>query len=266
MDRGKKDIQNSVTPPPGRGREGFGSEVILPYNDEESKGEQIEQMFDSIAGTYDPLNHILSFGIDIYWREKGISYLKPFAPADIIDIATGTGDLAISLHRAFNSAQITGIDLSEGMLEVARQKTQKKGIQEQVRFEQQDCLALTFPDNSFDAATIAFGIRNFENIRQGLAEIYRVLKPGGHLMILEFSNPQRFPMKQLYRFYSNTYIPFWGWLLSKDKAAYNYLPDSIRAFPQGKEMTGLLDAAGFTNTAFKTYTSGICSMYTGEKQ
>ena len=180
----------------------YGSEQILPYNQEEQKGTQVKRMFDSIAGTYDLLNHTLSFGIDKIWRRKGIAFLRPFSPQSILDIATGTGDLAISMHRKLKASRIIGADISEGMMQVGREKVAKAGLAEYISFEQQDCTALTYPDNSFDAVTAAFGVRNFENIEQGIAEMFRVLKPGGHLMILELSTPEHFPMKQLYPIYS----------------------------------------------------------------
>ena len=180
----------------------YGSEQILPYNNEEHKTTQVRRMFDSIAGTYDQLNHTLSLGIDKIWRRKGIAFLRPFSPASILDIATGTGDLAISMHRRLKADRIIGADISEGMMEVGRQKVAEAGLSDHITFEYQDCTALTYPDNSFDAVTAAFGVRNFENIEQGITEMYRVLKPGGHLMILELSSPVHFPMKQLYNIYS----------------------------------------------------------------
>lgn len=243
----------------------YGSEQILPYNQEEQKSTQVRRMFDSIAGTYDLLNHTLSFGIDKIWRRKGIAFLRPFSPQSILDIATGTGDLAISMHRKLKARQIIGADISEGMMQVGREKVAKAGYSDYISFEQQDCTALTYPDHSFDAVTAAFGVRNFENIEQGIAEMYRVLKPGGHLMILEFSTPEHFPMKQLYPIYSKTVIPCIGRLLSKEKTAYSYLPASIKVVPQGKVMTDLLSRLGFTQAQVRTFTFGICSLYTGCK-
>ena len=228
----------------------YGSEQILPYNNEEHKTTQVRRMFDSIAGTYDQLNHTLSLGIDKIWRRKGIAFLRPFSPASILDIATGTGDLAISMHRRLKADRIIGADISEGMMEVGRH---------------QDCTALTYPDNSFDAVTAAFGVRNFENIEQGITEMYRVLKPGGHLMILELSSPVHFPMKQLYNIYSKVVIPTVGRLLSKEHTAYSYLPASIKVVPQGKVMTDLLSRVGFSEARSRTFTFGICSLYTGSK-
>ncbi len=243
----------------------YGAERILPYNKEEHKGVQVERMFDSIAGKYDLLNHTLSFGIDKLWRKKGIAYLRPFSPKRILDIATGTGDLAIQLQRKLRPDQVIGVDLSEGMMEVGRQKVAKAGLSSRITFEQQDSIALTYKDNQFDAVTAAFGVRNFERIEQGIAEMYRVLKPGGHLMILELSTPEHFPIAQTYRLYSSVFIPLIGRMLAKDKAAYHYLPASIKVVPQGQVMTELLQRIGFKDVHAQTFTFGICSMYTGTK-
>ncbi len=244
----------------------YGSEQILPYNDEEHKSTQIGRMFNSIAGTYDVLNHTLSFGIDRIWRRKGIACLRPFSPQTILDIATGTGDLAIAMQKTLGADKIVGADISEGMMKVGREKVEKEGLSDHISFEKQDCLALTYPDNSFDAVTAAFGVRNFENIEKGIAEMHRVLKPDGHLMILELSTPEHFPMKQLYAIYSRTIIPFVGRLLSKEKAAYRYLPESIKVVPQGKVMENLLTRRGFKDAETRTLTFGICSLYTGTKE
>ena len=244
----------------------YGSEKVLPYNEEERKGSQIKRMFDSIAGTYDQLNHTLSFGIDKIWRKKGIAFLRPFSPKTILDIATGTGDLAISMYKELKPDHIIGADISVGMMEVGKGKVEKGGFSKTISFEQQDCTALTYKDNSFDAVTAAFGVRNFENIEQGISEMYRVLKPGGHLMILELSTPEHFPMKQLYQIYSRLVIPFIGRMLSKENVAYNYLPASIKVVPQGKIMTDLLKRQGFKQANVRTLTFGICSLYTGVKE
>ena len=245
--------------------EQYGSEKVLPYNDEEHKGSQVRRMFDAIAGKYDLLNHTLSFGIDKIWRGKGIAYLRPFSPKAILDIATGTGDLAIAMYDKLHPDYVIGADLSEGMLEVGRRKAHDAGLAAHISFERQDCMALPYPDNSFDAVTAAFGVRNFEHIEQGLAEMFRVLRPGGHLMVLELSTPERFPMRQLYQIYSTTVIPIVGRILSKEKAAYSYLPASIKEVPQGKVMTDLLTRVGFQNAQARTFTFGICSLYTGSK-
>lgn len=244
----------------------YGSEKIVPYNTEEQKGVQIERMFDSIAHKYDFLNHTLSLGFDKGWRRKGIAYLRPFSPSRILDIATGTGDLAIYMYKTLHPRHITGADISEGMMDIGRKKVTEAGCADHISFEFQDCTALSYPDHSFDAVTAAFGVRNFENIEKGLVEMYRVLKPGGHLMILELSTPEKFPMKQLYKIYSGAVIPFVGRLFSKEKNAYNYLPASIKVVPQGEEMKNLLSGVGFSDAEVKTFTFGICSLYTGKKQ
>lgn len=243
----------------------YGSEKVLPYNKQEEKGTQVRRMFDSIAHKYDLLNHTLSLGFDKGWRRKGIEWLRPHAPQTILDVATGTGDLAISMYQMLKPRHITGADISEGMMEIGRQKVSKAGLDAYISFDQQDSLSMTYADNTFDAVTAAFGVRNFEDIEKGIREMHRVLKPGGHLMILELSTPEKFPMKQLYRIYSRVVIPTMGRLFSKQKEAYHYLPASIKAFPQGKEMTALLARNGFSDAHSRTYTFGICSLYTGSK-
>ena len=222
-------------------------------------------MFDAIAGKYDLLNHTLSFGFDKGWRRKGIRFLRPYSPKQILDIATGTGDLAIAMQKQLHAETIIGADISEGMMEVGRQKVKEAGLQDNISFEYQDCTALTFADNTFDAVTAAFGVRNFEDIEKGLREMYRVTKPGGHLMILELSTPESFPMKQLYQLYSKVVIPTVGRFVSKEKAAYDYLPASIQVVPQGKVMTDLLTRVGYKEAKARTLTFGICSLYTGTK-
>ena len=243
----------------------YGAESILPCNEGEQTWFQVERMCDTIAGKYDLLNHTLSFGIDKLWRKKGIAYLRPFAPKQILDIATGTGDLAIQLQRQLHPDHIIGADLSEGMMEEGRQKVEKAGLSAHITFERQDCTALTYEDNRFDAVTAAFGVRNFERIEQGIAEMYRVLKPGGHLMILELSTPEHFPMAQSYHLYSSVFIPLIGRVLAHNKAAYHYLPASIKVVPQGRVMTELLQRVGFKEAHAQTFTFGVCSMYTGTK-
>ena len=243
----------------------YGSEKILPYNSKEHKGAQVKRMFDAIAGRYDLLNHTLSFGFDKGWRRKAINFLRPFSPKQILDIATGTGDLAIALQNQLKADHITGADISEGMMDVGRQKVKDLRLEDQISFEYQDCTALTFADNTFDAVTAAFGVRNFEDIEKGLTEMYRVMKPGGHLVVLELSTPEHFPMKQLYRIYSKLVIPTVGRLVSKEKAAYDYLPASIQVVPQGKVMTDMLTRIGYKEANAHTMTFGICSLYTGTK-
>lgn len=243
----------------------YEAEKIVPYSSDENKGVQVERMFDSIAENYDTLNHTMSMGIDRGWRKKGISILKKINPQNILDIATGTGDLAIQAYGILKPQSILGIDISEGMMNVGRQKVAKVGLSDKISFERQDCMALELPDSSFDAAMVAFGVRNFEDLDKGLKEILRILKPGGQLMILELSTPQHFPMKQAYWLYSRMFIPTIGRLISKDKTAYSYLPKSIEVFIQGKEMVNTLLKNGFKEASCKTYTFGICSMYLAKK-
>jgi len=243
----------------------YKAEKIVPYHSQERKTVQVEHMFDDISTNYDVLNHTLSMGIDYSWRRKGILALKNINPQLILDIATGTGDLAIRACELLEPKQITGIDISEGMMRIGKEKVSQKGLTNKILFEKQDCANLTFHDNSFDAAMVAFGIRNFENLDKALQEIVRVLKPSGKLMILELSTPVFFPMKQLYTLYSKIIIPGIGRLISKNKAAYRYLPKTVAAFPQGAEMVKILQKNGFANAICKRYTMGICSMYLAQK-
>lgn len=240
---------------------------VVPYKDDAAgKKSQVANMFNSIAGKYDFLNHFLSAGTDIYWRRKAVDELKQLRPARILDIATGTADFAIeTLRAATKDAQITGVDISEGMLEVGRRKLAAKGLANRIQLELGDSENLPFPDNSFDAVTASFGVRNFENLSKGLAEMYRVLRPGGKLVILEFSKPTAFPMKQAYNFYFRHILPVFGKLISKDRAAYTYLPESVQAFPDGRDFLNILTQVGFTHTAWQPLTFGISSIYTATK-
>jgi len=243
----------------------YKAEKVVPYSSDENKGAQVEKMFDSIAENYDSLNRKMSMGNDIGWRRKGLAMLKALQPRTILDIATGTGDLAIQAYEDLHPDSVLGIDISEGMMEVGRKKVAKAGLQDIIKFDKQDCMNLQLPDNSYDAVVVAFGIRNFEDLDRGLKEILRVLKPGGQLMILELSAPQKFPLKQGYWMYTKLFIPTIGRLISKDKTAYSYLPKSIEAFIQGKEMTATLLKNGFKDAFYKTYTLGVCSMYLATK-
>lgn len=240
-------------------------ENIVPYNLEDRKTDQVRAMFNNIAPNYDRFNHTASMGIDRYWRKKGIMTLKAFGPKEILDVATGTGDYAINAFNLLHPERITGIDLSIGMMEIGKKKVSSLGLSESICFKQEDCASLSFDDNLFDAVIAAFGVRNFENIEAGYAEMFRVMKPGGHLSILELTTPQSFPMKQLYHFYAKTVLPFWGKSLSKDKRAYEYLPESIAAVPQFAAMTRILSKVGFRNARFESLTFGICGLYTAEK-
>lgn len=218
-------------------------------------------MFDDIAHRYDFLNHFMSLGIDIIWRKKALGYLKSLQPKKMLDVATGTGDFAIMAAKRLNPDHITGIDISEGMLSFGREKIQKAGLANQIRLQLGDSETISFPDNTFDAITVAFGVRNFENLHKGLQEMNRVLKPGGKLVILEFSNPTVFPIKQFYNLYFRYITPLFGKWIAKSQAAYSYLPESVKAFPQGDEMCNILKNTGFQAVTCKTLTFGICSIY-----
>ncbi len=243
----------------------YKQEKIKPYGEEGSKGKQVEQMFDSIAHSYDLLNHTLSFGIDKHWRKAAINSLKNHKPQRMLDVATGTGDFAILATRELAPKELLGVDLSEGMMNVGRKKVAEAGLQHIIHFQREDCLNLSFPDNSFDAVTVAYGIRNFEDLDRGLSEMCRVLRPGGRLVIIELTSPVRFPMKQLFTFYSHAFMPALGKLISRDSRAYTYLPATMEAFPQGEEMQGILRKAGFTEVCFKRFTFGLSTMYTAAK-
>ncbi|GAB6393969.1 MAG: demethylmenaquinone methyltransferase [Bacteroidales bacterium] len=243
----------------------YSVERVLPYGGGERKSVQMERMFDAIAGRYDRLNRTLSLGLDKRWRRKGIDFLRPFAPARILDMATGTGDLAIALYRTLHPESVTGADVSEKMMDIGRRKAKAAGYDRHISFEAQDCLSLAYPDCSFDAVTVAFGVRNFEHIEKGVSEMFRTLKSGGQVMILELSTPATFPAKMLYRLYLRM-IPCIGGLLSNDPPAYRYLPASVRAVPQGEAMTDLLRRQGFTEVQARTLTFGVCSLYTGTKE
>ena len=244
----------------------YPQEEVLPIGYEGSKSEQIEQMFDHIASTYDKLNHTLSLGVDRYWRNRAIKALKSCKPRRMLDVATGTGDFAILAARHLQPGQLIGIDISEGMMAVARQKVADAGLSlEKVSFQREDCTNLSFADNSFDAVSSTFGIRNFEHLDKAFVEMHRVLSPGGQLVILELSTPQGFPMKQLYKFYSKTMIPLIGKCISRDNSAYTYLPDSIKAFPQGELLQESLLRAGFSKATFRRLTFGICTLYIATK-
>ena len=242
----------------------YKQEEIKPYHEGE-KAQQVERMFDNIAPTYDTLNHRLSWDIDKGWRKKAICQLAPHAPKVMLDIATGTGDFAILSAQMLRPKTLIGADISEGMMEIGRQKVKQLGLDRVVRFEKEDCLHLSYEDNTFDAVTAAFGIRNFADLDKGLCEMCRVLKPGGHLSIVELTSPVKFPMKQLFHIYSHTVLPVYGRLISKDTSAYSYLTKTIEAFPQGERMKNILQQAGFKDATFQRLTFGICTMYFATK-
>ena len=243
----------------------YKQEEIKPYGKEGEKGKLVEEMFDNIAPTYDTLNHRLSWDIDKGWRKKAIRQLLPFQPKTILDIATGTGDFAILSAKELRPQRMIGIDISEGMMKIGQKKVEAEGLQHIVSFKKDDCTHLSFDDNSFDAVTAAFGIRNFQNLDHGLSDMYRVLRPNGHLSIVELTTPVSFPMKQLFKLYSHTMLPVYGKLISKDTSAYSYLTKTIEAFPQGEVMLDILRKAGFKNASFKRLTFGICTMYFATK-
>ena len=243
----------------------YKQEEIKPYTAEGEKGAQVEQMFDNIAHSYDLLNHCLSMGIDKRWRRAAINTLKPFAPKRMLDVATGTGDFAILSAKMLKPESLLGVDISEGMLDVGRKKVLQGGLANIVKFQKDDCMALSLDDDLFDAITVAYGVRNFPDLDKGLSEMRRVLKKDGRLVIIELTAPRRFPMRQLFWLYSHAFMPLVGWIISKDKRAYSYLPATMEAFPQGEEMQKILEKAGYRDVAFKRFTFGLSTMYTAKK-
>ena len=244
---------------------GYEQEVIKPYDQKAGKTNQVEDMFDNIAPTYDKLNHRLSWDIDKGWRRKAIKQLLPHKPRKVLDIATGTGDFAILAAKMLKPEKLIGADISEGMMEIGRKKVKAEGLDDIVSFEKEDCMSLSHDNETFDAITAAFGIRNFADLDRGLKEMYRVLKKGGCLSIVELTTPVRFPMRQLFHIYSHTVLPVYGRLISKDTSAYSYLTKTIEAFPQGELMVDILKKAGYAEASFKRLTFGICTMYFATK-
>ncbi len=240
--------------------------MVVPYKDQsKSKKEQVANMFNTISPQYDFLNHLLSGGIDIIWRKKAIKLLQNKGIKTMLDIATGTGDFAIEALK-INPEKIVGVDISEGMLSLGQEKIKKMGLEKTIQLQKGDSEKLPFSDNSFDAVIVSFGVRNFENLQKGLTDMFRVTKPGGYCLILEFSNPRKFPMKQLYTFYSKYCLPFLGKMISKDPSAYTYLPESVKAFPDGPEFIQIFKSVGYSETNWIPMTGGICSIYIGQKQ
>ena len=239
---------------------------VTPYKDSTlNKKEQVEKMFDAISENYDGLNRVISFGTDIKWRKKVLAIIIDHQPESILDIATGTGDLAIKFAEKTSATKIIGLDLSEGMLSIARKKVADTELKNTIEFIKGDSEALPFKDNMFDAITVSFGIRNFENLEKGLSEILRVIKPKGLLIILETSVPTKFPFKQGYQFHSKTVLPLIGKLFSKDKVAYNYLSESASVFPYGEKLNNILRKIGFINVINKPQTFGVATIYTATK-
>ena len=240
----------------------YKQEKIKPYGEEGEKGRQVEHMFDRIAHSYDLLNHCLSLGIDKRWRRAAINSLRPYAPKKMLDVATGTGDFALLAARTLGPESLLGVDISEEMLEVGRKKILQAGLADVVSFRREDCMALSLPDGEYDALTVAYGIRNFQDLDRGLSEMYRVLRPGGRLVIIELTAPRRFPMRQLFWLYSHVLMPLVGRLVSRDSKAYSYLPATMEAFPQGEVMREILQKAGFREVEFRRFTFGLSTLYT----
>ena len=237
---------------------------ITPYNNNDSKKEQVAQMFDNIAFRYDFLNSLLSLGIHKGWRRKCIKMLADKNPKHILDVATGTGDFAIAAMK-LNPSKIIGIDISEGMMKFGREKLQKLNLDKVITLQYGDAETCDLPDNSMDAITVGFGVRNFENLEKGLTNMLRILKPGGQLSVLEFSTPRQFPMKQFYKFHFKYITPSVGKLFSKDASAYSYLPESIKAFPDNERFTAILEKVGYKKTSFSSVGFGLAAIYMAEK-
>ena len=241
------------------------SEPVKPYTETGSKKQQVSKMFDNIAGHYDFLNHFLSLGIDKIWRRRMVEKLQDEQPRRVLDVATGTADSAIAIAKKLPEAKIIGVDISPKMLAVGRVKIETLKLNERIELFDGDSENLQFADSSFDAVVVAFGVRNYENLQKGLQEMCRVLKPGGKLVVLEFSKPTIFPFKQLFDIYFKYILPLIGRITSKDGRAYNYLYESVQAFPNGKAFEAELLSAGFKSTQCEPLTLGICSLYSGRK-
>jgi demethylmenaquinone methyltransferase/2-methoxy-6-polyprenyl-1,4-benzoquinol methylase len=239
--------------------------TVVPYRqDPGAKKEQVARMFNNISGHYDFLNHFLSMGIDRGWRRKAIGLLRPSQPKTILDVATGTGDFAIEALK-LSPDRVVGVDISEGMLDVGRRKVRERKLDDRIELKFGDSEKLPFEDNSFDAVIVAFGVRNFENLDAGLSEMLRVVRPGGTVVILEFSKPSNFPMKQLYNVYFTAILPILGRWISRDSSAYRYLPESVKAFPDGQKFLDVLTTSGYKNPQCTPLTFGISSLYWGSK-
>jgi demethylmenaquinone methyltransferase / 2-methoxy-6-polyprenyl-1,4-benzoquinol methylase len=244
----------------------FAHDSVVPFKESElTKKQQVANMFDKIAFRYDFLNRFLSAGIDVTWRKKAIKQLKTLQPKTVLDVATGTGDVAILTYKMLQPKKITGIDISEGMLEIGRKKLAKLGLEKDIELLNGDSETINFPDASFDAITVAFGVRNFENLEKGLKEMLRVLKPGGKLVVLEFSKPKQVAFKGIYNLYMKIVAPGVGKMIAKNKDAYQYLNDSVQKFPEGKDFIKILNSCGYKSTYYRPLTMGICSIYCGNK-
>ena len=245
----------------------YEQEQIKPYGEEGTKREQVEQMFDNIAHSYDTLNHTLSFGVDKIWRKNAINFLlKNRTSTDsVLDIATGTGDFAILAAQKLHPQRIVGCDISEGMMQIGREKVEKLGLSDTITFQNEDCAKMSFETGSFDAVISAFALRNFQNLDECLKEMHRVLKDDGHLSVVDLCTPVSFPMKQLFSIYKKVVMPVLGKLFSKDNTAYSYLPETMDAVPQAERMQSIILQAGFHNVNFKRLAFGMCILYTAEK-
>ncbi|MBC7866859.1 MAG: bifunctional demethylmenaquinone methyltransferase/2-methoxy-6-polyprenyl-1,4-benzoquinol methylase UbiE [Gloeobacteraceae cyanobacterium ES-bin-316] len=244
----------------------FAHDSVVPDKaSAQPKKEQVAEMFDDIAYRYDFLNRFLSGGLDIGWRKKALSHLKDLQPKKLLDVATGTADVAIMASRLLKPTSIIGIDISDGMLDIGRKKIAKQGLENTIELLNGDSETINFENDTFDAVTVAFGVRNFQNLEKGMSEILRVLKPGGKLVVLEFSKPRLPLVKSFYNLYMKTVTPNMGKLFSKNRSAYQYLDESIQKFPEGKDYISILDNVGYINTQCKTLSLGICSIYCGEK-
>jgi demethylmenaquinone methyltransferase/2-methoxy-6-polyprenyl-1,4-benzoquinol methylase len=244
----------------------FAHDEVVPYQESGmEKKQQVAEMFNSIAFRYDFLNRFLSAGIDVQWRKKAIRQLKQLKPQRVLDVATGTGDVAIMTHNMLHPQKITGIDISEGMLELGRKKLQKLNLTNAIELSSGDSEGIPFEDNSFDAITVAFGVRNFQNLEKGLREMHRVLHSGGKLVVLEFSKPTQVLFRGLFNLYMNVITPALGKMFAKNKDAYTYLNQSVQAFPEGQTFLNIMHEAGFTQTYLKKLTLGICTIYCGSK-
>ena len=243
----------------------FKCEEVLPYDSKESKKEQISKMFDRIAGAYDPMNHLMSLGQDRRWRRKAIERLASFSPKRILDVATGTGDFAIVAGLSLNPDYLLGVDISEGMMNVGREKVQRLGLSDKISFQYEDATELSLPSDSFDAVTVAFGVRNFSSLSKGLSEICRVLRKEGVVAILEMTEPENWFFKIGYKLYTKLCIPILAKIKSKDQLAYDYLPNSIAAFPPGERMRQLLLSCGFSSVEIKKFTMQTCTFYLAVK-
>ena len=240
-------------------------EDINPYDNSRGKTEQVREMFDNIAPAYDRLNRLMSFGLDRSWRRKAVGMVAGTRPAHIVDIATGTGDFAISLAQAMTGARVTGLDLSEGMVAIGRRKVADAGLDSRVALTVGDCLDSPLPEGTADAITVAFGVRNFADLPAGYRAMYRMMRPGGMLCVIELSVPPSPLVKPFYNIYTRGFIPMMGRIVSADRRAYSYLPESIAAVPQGDDMLRLMRHAGFSDTRFRRLTMGVCTIYTAIK-